>query len=97
METREDGNLRLVKLGPLGPFANNAYVIADTASKEAVLVDMPAESEQALAVIRDEGYRVKAILATHSHGDHWGHRWKSWTRVRMSSAGAAIVVVRTTV
>jgi glyoxylase-like metal-dependent hydrolase (beta-lactamase superfamily II) len=71
METREDGNLRLVKVGPLGPFANNAYVIADTASKEAVLVDMPAESAKALAVVRDEGYRVKAVLVTHSHGDHW--------------------------
>ncbi len=71
MEVREDGNLRLVKVGPLGPFDNNAYVIADTSSKEAVLIDMPADSEQALAVIRDEGYRVKAVLVTHSHGDHW--------------------------
>jgi glyoxylase-like metal-dependent hydrolase (beta-lactamase superfamily II) len=71
METRENGNLRLYKLGPLGAFANNAYVIADAASKEAVLVDMPSDSAQALAVIRDNGHRVKAILLTHSHADHW--------------------------
>jgi glyoxylase-like metal-dependent hydrolase (beta-lactamase superfamily II) len=71
MDTREDGNLKLMKFGPLGPFANNAYVVADLASKEAVLVDMPSGSEEALRVIANEGYRVKAILVTHSHGDHW--------------------------
>lgn len=71
METREDGALRVVKVGPLGSFANNAYVIADDFSKEAVLVDMPSESAQALAVIRDNGFRVKTVLLTHSHPDHW--------------------------
>ena len=71
VDTREDGNFRLHKVGPLGAFGNNAYIIADDYSKEAVLVDMPAQSEQSLAVIRDNDYRVKAVLLTHSHGDHW--------------------------
>jgi hydroxyacylglutathione hydrolase len=71
MKTREDGDLRLHKVGPLGAFANNAYVIADERSKEAILVDMPAQSEQALAVIRENGYRIKTVLLTHSHRDHW--------------------------
>ena len=71
MEIHEHGDLRLYKLGPLGAFANNAYVIADQASKEAVLVDMPSQSEQSLAVIEENGCKVKAILLTHSHPDHW--------------------------
>ncbi len=71
MEMRRDGDFRLYKLGPLGAFANNAYVIADHASREAVLVDMPSQSEQSLAVIEEYGYQVKAVLLTHSHPDHW--------------------------
>jgi glyoxylase-like metal-dependent hydrolase (beta-lactamase superfamily II) len=71
MQEIKQGKFHLVKIGPLGPFANNAYVIADDESKEALLVDMPAQSEQALHVISERGYAVKAILLTHSHGDHW--------------------------
>jgi glyoxylase-like metal-dependent hydrolase (beta-lactamase superfamily II) len=71
METIQHENFRLIKLGPLGPFANNAYIIADEESKEALLVDMPSGSEQALHAISEHGYNVKAILLTHSHGDHW--------------------------
>ena len=42
MHTHEDGALRLIKVGLLGPFANNAYIIADAGSGEALIVDMPA-------------------------------------------------------
>ena len=69
METYEDGALRLVKLGPLGPYSNNAYVIADSAAGEAVIVDMPYGSEATLEAAR--GLRVTAILLTHTHPDHW--------------------------
>ena len=69
MEVFESGSLRLTKVGPLGPFANNAYVIADREAAEAVIVDMPAESSQTLEAVRD--LRVIAILLTHTHPDHW--------------------------
>ena len=71
METHEDGDLRLVRFGPLGPFANNAYVVGDQTSREAVLVDMPAGSAEVVTAIEQDGWRVKAILLTHSHPDHW--------------------------
>lgn len=69
MEVFEDGNLRLTKVGPLGPYANNAYVIADRDAGEAAIVDMPAESSQTLDAVGD--LRVVAVLLTHTHPDHW--------------------------
>ena len=69
MQTHQDGALRLTKVGPLGPFANNAYIIADAGSGEAVIVDMPASSEAVLKAA--QGLTVNAILLTHTHPDHW--------------------------
>jgi glyoxylase-like metal-dependent hydrolase (beta-lactamase superfamily II) len=71
LETHDDGELRLIRFGPLGAFANNAYVIGDFYSKEAVLVDMPSGSGEVVTAIETEKWRVKAILLTHSHPDHW--------------------------
>lgn len=69
MQVFEDGGLRLTKVGPLGPFANNAYVIADRQAGEAIIVDMPTQSERTLEAVR--GLRVIAVLLTHTHPDHW--------------------------
>lgn len=65
----QDGSLQLVKVGPLGPFGNNAYIISDASSREAIVVDAPQQSEEMLP--RLEGLSVKAIVITHRHGDHW--------------------------
>ncbi len=65
-----DGRLLLVKVGPLGPFANNAYVIADSETGDAIVVDAPQESEKVLPVVA--GLEVGRIVVTHRHGDHWG-------------------------
>jgi glyoxylase-like metal-dependent hydrolase (beta-lactamase superfamily II) len=65
-----DGSTLIRKFGPLGPFANNAYVIADTGTGEAIVVDAPQESEKVLPGL--EGLRVLRIVVTHRHGDHWG-------------------------
>jgi glyoxylase-like metal-dependent hydrolase (beta-lactamase superfamily II) len=69
MEIHDEGGFRLVKVGPLGPFDNNAYVIIDPAAGEAAIVDMPAGSEQVFEVTAD--LRVAKILLTHTHPDHW--------------------------
>jgi glyoxylase-like metal-dependent hydrolase (beta-lactamase superfamily II) len=58
-----------MRFGPLGPYANNAYIIADEATREAIVVDMPAGSAEVLAAAHD--LRVKAIVLTHTHPDHW--------------------------
>ena len=69
MQTHEHGNLRLTKIGPLGPYDNNAYIIADRQSNEALIVDMPYGSEPLIEAAR--GFQVRAILLTHTHPDHW--------------------------
>jgi glyoxylase-like metal-dependent hydrolase (beta-lactamase superfamily II) len=64
-----DGNVKLVKVGPLGPFANNAYVVVDSMTGDSIIVDAPQESEKVFPAL--EGLSVRAIVVTHRHGDHW--------------------------
>src|SRR5688572_8917317 len=68
-EVTRDGRLLLIKLGPLGPQSNNAYVIADSTTNDAIVVDAPAESE--LVVPETKGLNVRSIVVTHRHRDHW--------------------------
>jgi glyoxylase-like metal-dependent hydrolase (beta-lactamase superfamily II) len=51
-----------------GPYDNNCYVLVCPKTGESVMVDTPAEPEQALALAK--GTKVTAILMTHCHGDH---------------------------
>ena len=59
----------VIKIGPLGPYSNNAYVIADRDTKKAIFVDAPLQSEKALAEAKPFG--IERIVITHRHGDHW--------------------------
>lgn len=69
MEIHEDGDLRLVKVGPLGAFGNNAYLIQDRQSQDAIVVDAPTDGESVLEALGDG--RVTRIVVTHRHPDHW--------------------------
>ena len=64
-----DGNMRITRLGNLGPYSNNAYVISDAATGDALIVDMPSGSTATVEVV--SGLNVKGILLTHTHPDHW--------------------------
>ncbi len=61
----------VIKVGPLGPYANNAYIIVDRATKRSIFVDAPLESEKAIAAA--QGTDVRRIVVTHRHGDHWAN------------------------
>jgi len=50
---------------------NFAYLLVDTAKKEAAAVD-PAESDKVIAAARARSLRITAILTTHHHADHAG-------------------------
>ena len=54
----------------LGMFQSNCYIVADEASREAVVIDPGDEAETILAAIDDLQVQVKLIIATHAHLDH---------------------------
>lgn len=86
-ETFEDGSARIVKVGPMGPYGNNAYLVRDLGSGETLLVDMPLEEGTLLAAIAAEG-GVRTIVATHWHPDHW----MTYDAVRTATGGAPVLV-----
>src|SRR5438067_1359684 len=69
MEIHREGDYQVLKIGPLGPYNNNAYIISDTGARQSLIVDMPAESQQVVDAIGD--LRIGGIIATHWHPDHW--------------------------
>ncbi len=66
----EEGGVRILKVGPMGPGDNNAYIVRDVGAGAALLVDMPLEEGPLLEAIAAEG-GVQTIVATHWHPDHW--------------------------
>ena len=56
----------------VGPFQENSYVVVDTATHRAVLVDPGAESDQIIEMVRSTGASIDAIWLTHAHIDHIG-------------------------
>jgi len=101
MDYYHEGDITIIKVGPLLPYSNNAYVVADTASKDALLVDMPADADEgddksgasgarvieALSDVALRGARVRSIVATHWHPDHW----MSYDNIR-AATGAPVAV-----
>ena len=85
-ETFEEGDVRILKVGPMGPYDNNAYLIRDLARSESILVDMPLEESVLLDALAAEG-RVRSIVATHWHPDHW----MTYDAVR-AATGAPVLV-----
>lgn len=57
---------------PLGEFQTNCYILGNPNTKEAVVIDPGAEAETILDFLKEEGYRLEAVLLTHGHVDHMG-------------------------
>lgn len=85
MELYRDGDYQVLKIGPLGPYNNNAYVLTDTSARQSLIVDMPAESQQVVDALGEP--KVTGIVATHWHPDHWA----DYDLVR-SATGAPVFV-----
>jgi len=85
----ENGDVRVVKIGPMGPFNNNAYVVRDVAAGESLLVDMPLDEQPLLDAIAAEG-GVRTIVATHWHQDHW----MTYDAVRAATGAPVLVGAR---
>lgn len=54
----------------LGVYEENAYLLSDESSKEAVVIDPGENPVKILNVIKSENLSVKYILNTHAHIDH---------------------------
>lgn len=65
----EDEHVAIDMLGPLGPFANNAYIVRPVDVGPVVVVDAPEGAEEIVRALGES--RVGHILVTHSHADHW--------------------------
>ncbi len=59
-----------IKSLTLGPFATNAYLIADSQSGNAILLDPVDDAPAILAAAQVEGWTIKLMIATHAHLDH---------------------------
>jgi hydroxyacylglutathione hydrolase len=86
IEVFEEPGVRIVKVGPMGPYGNNAYIVRDPDAHAGLLVDMPLEERPLLEAIAAEG-GVQTIVATHWHQDHW----MSYEAVR-AATGAPVMV-----
>ena len=57
---------------PLGMTMTNAYLVIETESTKAVVIDPGFEGELLLSEIKQEGCQLEAIWLTHAHFDHIG-------------------------
>lgn len=68
--------LRQVEIGPM---ANYVYLIGDTATRKAAVVDPAWNVDGIIDLVNREGYEIDKILITHYHPDHLGGRMMGQT------------------
>lgn len=79
----------------LPEFGTNTWLLWDDASRQALLIDPAAPSEELLGRIRELELKVDLIVNTHGHADHIGgnlwFREKLGSRVMIHSADSAML------
>jgi len=60
----------ILKTYIIGNMANNTYLLADSESKQAFLVDPAMDVAAILPEIEKDGWKIQEILLTHAHFDH---------------------------
>ncbi|MBI2886805.1 MAG: MBL fold metallo-hydrolase [Chloroflexi bacterium] len=54
----------------LPPYDNNCYLLVCPETQESLVIDAPSEPERILELA--QGTRIRQIVITHNHRDHWG-------------------------
>jgi glyoxylase-like metal-dependent hydrolase (beta-lactamase superfamily II) len=67
-DTREIDGLIVTKIA-VGPMDNNAYLLRDAGTGQAILIDAANEAGRLIELIGDT--EVGTIVTTHQHYDHW--------------------------
>ena len=70
--TRRLADITITKLS-VGPMDNNTYLLVCHETGDAVLIDAANDSERIAELLGDgpDRPRLRSIVTTHSHGDHW--------------------------
>ncbi|NLB20759.1 MAG: MBL fold metallo-hydrolase, partial [Clostridium sp.] len=61
-----------IKKVVLGSFEENAYILIQEESREAIIIDPGAEEEKLITYLKELNIKLKYILLTHGHVDHVG-------------------------
>ncbi|MBI2304509.1 MAG: MBL fold metallo-hydrolase [Chloroflexi bacterium] len=80
MELYRDPEIRIECL-PLGGHESNCYLLFCLRTREVVIIDAPDEGEKIAEGVR--GAAVRALVITHSHGDHVGAVEELRSRLKM--------------
>jgi glyoxylase-like metal-dependent hydrolase (beta-lactamase superfamily II) len=56
----------------LGPAQTNAYLVADSTTRDAAVIDPAWDGELILSEARSRGWRIAHLWYTHAHFDHLG-------------------------
>ena len=59
----------VVRQAVVGPFAENTWLVADSETGDALVIDPGGDNDRVLDLAQP-GFRVGRILATHGHADH---------------------------
>jgi len=83
--------MMFVKMFTVGLIETNCFLVGDTETQEAVVIDpgfdTPSEAKTILREIERNGFRVKLIINTHGHPDH-----TSGNKVMKEATGAPILI-----
>ena len=72
-DTREIDGLVVTKIA-VGPMDNNAYLLRDASTGQALLIDAANEPDRLIDLIGE--VPVVTIVTTHRHADHWQALWE---------------------